>query len=307
MANDRMYCSASNKNAGDQGKSVNDYGDGYTSNGMWYANGSGGEARRYAKLTNVKAGDEVVVYTASSSSADLTVHFKGGNQDDTAFSSNGAAIKASFIAESDGEYKIWFDATSGKPVIHRIVRYPATTVTGTIASLTDVADGDCTVVLKNTTTEDSFTAVVPKGENSFTVDVTPGYTYSATLKGVTGYGFTYATKFIDVTYGDVATGASVSLAVEPKETYELTGKIEGFAEGYDLSNLSITLTPDADDVDTVKATIDGTSYSATLDPDVTYTVSLGGVNDYEVEQGGSFVFTDTKTATHDLTVDTKAT
>jgi pectin methylesterase-like acyl-CoA thioesterase/lysophospholipase L1-like esterase len=307
LKNDRMYCSASSKNAGEQGKSINDYGDGYVSNGMWYANGTGGEARRYAKLTDVKAGDEIVIYTASSSAADLTVHFKGGEQDDTVFCSNGAATKASFVAKSDGEYKLWYDATTGKPVIHRVVRYPATTVTGTVSGLSAVANGDCTVVLKNTTTDDTFTAVIPKGEDSFTVNVTPGYKYSATLKGATGYGFTYATKFFDVAYGDIANGAKVDFAIEAKETYDVTGEIKGFDSSYDISKLSVTLKPDTDDVDTVKATVDGTSYSATLEPDITYTVSLGGVNDYEVKDGGSFVFSDTKTAVNDITVDTKET
>ena len=72
-----MYCYDANctKNYGTNGKAETAYDDGYTAAGMWYANGTGGDNRRYAQIDTISAGDEVVVYTGASNSADLSVHF----------------------------------------------------------------------------------------------------------------------------------------------------------------------------------------------------------------------------------------
>ena len=312
-ANDRMYCYDANctKNYGTNGKAETAYEDGYTAAGMWYANGTGGDNRRYAQIDTISAGDEVVVYTGASNSADLSVHFTylgtDGTQDDVASVASGTMAKLSFVADYSGSYKIWYDTSvSGKPVINRIVRYPATTVTGTVSNLADVTTSGCTVSLKNDTTGDTFETSITAGENTFTVDVTPGYTYSATLKGVVGYGFTFASKTIEVPLSAItAGGTSATLEVEPKETYDVTGNLVGFAASYDVSKLELTLVPDSDDVDTVNAVIEGTSYSATLEPDITYTAVLGGVNDYEITSGGALLYSNVKNVTHDIEVSTK--
>ena len=227
------------------GKAETAYADGYTAAGMWYANGTGGDNRRYAQIDTISAGDEVVVYTGASNSADLSVHFtylgEGGTQDDVTTVPSGEMAKLSFVAEYSGSYKIWYDTSvSGKPVINRIVRYPATAVTGTITNLADATTSGCIVSLKNDTTGDTFETAVQAGDNTFTVNVTPGYTYSATLKGVTGWGFTFATKSVEVPYSAItAGGTSASFAVEPKETYDVTGNLVGFASSYDTAEKSL--------------------------------------------------------------------
>ncbi len=314
VANDRMYCydPACTKNYGTNGKAETAYADGYTAAGMWYANGTGGDNRRYAQIDTISAGDEVVVYTGASNSADLSVHFtylgEGGTQDDVTTVPSGEMAKLSFVAEYSGSYKIWYDTSvSGKPVINRIVRYPATAVTGTITNLADATTSGCIVSLKNDTTGDTFETAVQAGDNTFTVNVTPGYTYSATLKGVTGWGFTFATKSVEVPYSAITAGcASASFEVEPKETYDVTGNLVGFASSYDISNLKLTLVPDSEDTDKVDAVINGSSYSATLQPDITYTAQISGVNDYEIISGGSLLYSNVKNVTHDIEVATKA-
>lgn len=310
-ANDRMFCEASNKHYGTNAKAQTAYDDGYTANGMWYANGTGGDNRRYAKLETVNTGDEVVIYTGPSNSGDLNVHFtylgEEGTQDDVTAVLNGTMAKVSFVAKYSGSYKIWYDTSvAGKPVINRIVRYPATTVTGTISNLVDATTSGCSVTFKNLTTDDDFTVDIPAGENTFTLNVTPGYKYSAVLKGAIGYGFTFATKFVEVPVAAVTTGVSAEFTVEPKETYDVTGKINGFGTDYDLSKLTLTLTPDSDDTDIVKAELEGTEFKATLEPDITYTAALGGVNDYDITSGGAFLYTNVTKVEQDIEVSAKA-
>lgn len=310
-ANDRMFCEASTKNYGTNGKAQTAYSDGYTANGMWYANGTGGENRRYALLNNVGAGDEVVIYTGASNAADLNVHFTylgtEAVQDDVQTLKEGSMGRLSYIAKYSGSYKIWYDtAVSGKPVINRIMRIPTTVITGTITNLSEATTSGCSVVFKNLTTDDDYTVEIPAGENTFSVEVTPGYRYSATLKGAVGFGFTYATKFADVPVGS-ANGVSVTMMVEPKETYNLTGSVTGFDKDYDVSKLTVTLTPDTTDTDTIKATMSGTDFSAVLEPDITYTATLGGVNDYEITSGGAFLYSNVKDVSQNIEVSPKAT
>ncbi len=313
-SNDRMYCldPACTKNYGTNAKAQASYSDGYTANGMWYANGTGGENRRYAQISGVNAGDEIVVYTGASNTGDLNAHFtciEGGTQEEIAFVPSGEMHKLSFVAECTGTYKLWYDTSvTGKPVINRIVRYPSVAILGTLTDVpADVSLSGSSIKLTNTTTYDEFYADVDPDTATFTANVTPGYTYSLTLRGVTGYGLTYATKFTEVPYSAVATGVTASYSVEPKQTYDLSGTIEGFDSSYDLSKLAITLTPDSNDTDTVRLATGSASFSATLDPDVVYTVSLEGVNDYEITSGGAFMFSGVKTAEHKVEVDTKAT
>lgn len=313
IANDRIYCAACpDKNYGSNAKAQTAYDDGYTANGMWYANGTGGDNRRYAQL-EMSAGDELVVYTGPSNTGDLSVHFtrigEGDAQDDVLPVVAGTMGKLSFVASYAGTYKVWFDkAVSGKPVINRIVRYPAVALRGTVEGLNDVTTTGCSVKLTSTTDDKEFTAEIAPGTNTFTAYVTPGYEYSATLKGVTGYGFTFASKFAKVDLSAVsAGGVDVTYNIEPKETYTIDGTVEGFDKDYDLSKLAVTLVPDSTDTDTVKASLSGTGFTATLEPDVTYTVELGGVNDYEITSGGAFLYTNVKNVLHTVTVAPKAT
>ncbi len=310
-SNDRMYCEASSKNYGTNAKSQSSYSDGYTANGMWYANGTGGDNRRYAQIDTINVGDEVVVYTGASNTGDLNVHFtrvsEGDVQDDTALVPAGEMAKLSFVADYDGSYRVWFDTTvTGKPVINRVVRYPATSINGTITGLDELAVSGCSIKLTNTATDKEFNAEVD-ANGSFTAVVTPGYTYSATLRGVVGYGFTYATKFVEVPLNAVAQGGiQATYNIEPKETYELAGQIKGFAESYDISKLTVTLVPDSSDTDTVKAAVNSSDFTATLEPDITYSVILSGVNDYEITSGSAFTYTNVKTADLDVEVAAKA-
>ena len=162
----------------------------------------------------------------------------------------------------------------------------------------------CDVAITNDTTGD----VIETATGGVVSYVTPGYTYTASARGITGYGFTNKTKKFTVTTDDLLAGSkAVAFDIEIKSVYKATGKITGFEEGYDTSKLVLTLVPDAESMaDTVTATVGADlSFEATLEPDVEYTANISGVNDYEITAGGTF--NDSKDITQDVTVAMKST
>ena len=305
-ANDRLFYNGADglRSYGSNAKAAFAYPDGYTANGMWYANGTGGDNRRYMTFS-AGAGDGVSVYTSASNSADLVVHFtSNAGVDQSATVTSGTSSRLDFVAGSADTYKIWFDtANSAKAVVNRVVRYPAVAVTGNI----DLQGNDIsgyTVAFKNETTGDMVDAVL--SGNTYTANLTPGYKFTAVLSGAVGYGFTNKTKNVTVDVADVASGKTADLAVETKSVYNVTGTVTGFASDYNLDNLAVTLVPDAESMaDTVTATLDKATltYTATLEPDIDYTVTLAGVNDYEVTANG--VVNNNQDCTNDVTVSLK--
>ena len=289
IANDRLF-STSSKNYGTNALATTAYDDGYTAGGMYYCNGTGGETRRNVTINNVIAGDKIVVYMASSNAATGTLVFKYLGEDNeqvekASFTNKGT--KYEFVAKYSGSYKVYTDAAAGKPIYNRIVRIPGVAVSGTIdgAQLSGYK-----VMFKDEANGITYDADI-KG-NTFTATLAAGCNYTAVLSGVAGYGFSNATKNISTTVDEALTGKSgVTLSIEEKKVYTYTGKVTGFAADYDTSNLSVKLVADssslADDVilklDSEKA------FTATLEPDVKYTVELIGVNDYEVLSGGEII------------------
>ncbi len=307
-ANDRAF------NEGPRGYALNAdaifaFPDGYTANGMWYANGTGGDTRRYMQIANVTAGSEIKVYTGSSNTSDNMVNFTylgtEGTQSEEQVSAGGDSTIMKFIAKYNGDYKIWFNAAGGKPVVNRIVMTPPVDVTLNI-DLAGLDVENYSVEFRNDTTGEVTEANVTG--TTATAKLTPGYTFTASLTGALGYGFTSDTKIVDVTIDDFKAGnKEVTAVVEVKETYTATGKLLGFDEGYDTSKLVLRFVPDEEsNAETVTATVDADlSYTATLEPDIEYTAVLEGVNDYEVTENGTI--SGNGNMTQDITVAMKAT
>ncbi len=290
-ANDRLFYNGDEgiRSYGTNGDAIAAFEDGYTANGMWYANGTGGDSRRLFKLNDVTAGSEIKIYGGCSNSSDDIVMFDylgdEGVQSESLVSKGGDSIIFTFIAKYNGSYKIWFDASGGKPVVNRIVRTPSVPVTFAIGKDENNA-GITDLVAVNDATGESI-----EGKIGEPLSLTPGYNYTVSSKGVIGFGFTNDTRKISVTTDDLLSGAkSVTLDVEVKATYKAKGSLNGFADGYDTSKLVLTFVPgegsNADPV--VAAVAPDLSFEATLEPDVEYTATLEGVNDYEITNGGTF-------------------
>ena len=318
VAKDRLYYDIAGgvygtRGYGANGKGSNAYADGYTADGMFYANGSGGENRRCVVLNNVTAGDGISVYTGPSNSANSGVEFKylgtEGEQNDEYVVAGGTQEKVDFVAEYNGSYKIWFDAATnaGKPVINRIVKYNAVAVSGKV-DVKDTGISGYSVIFENQTNGVQLKAQV-NTDGTYTAYLTPGYSYKAILKNAVGYGFTNASRNITVKLEDVKTGISnANLDVEAKNTYVASGKILGVDSAYDVSKMVMNFVPEASsNSDTVVATLDTTTltYSATLEPDVEYTAQFDGINDYEVTANGTI--NSSANVEQDVTVSLKAT
>ena len=311
---DRLYSTVAelaNYTYGSFKAAVNDYGDGYTSAGCYYANGTGGANRRHVTIANVQAGDKIVVYAGIHGTADSTFIFSGlgtaSAQEERVDVALSQYKKMEFVAEHTGTYKIWENAT-GKLLFHRVVRVPGVAVSGTLsAAAGDNAyngTGHGLQFVNNTTGQ--ITEAVIDG-SGFTATLAPGYSYTAVLTDVVGYGFTADSVTVTTTDAEALTGKSgVELVIEPKSTYTYSGQITGFAEGYDLSALTVTLTPPADSnlLSAVLTVNPDLSFSATLEPDVLYTIQLSGVNDYELT--GELTVKQNTDYTADITVGLKA-
>ncbi|HAN44582.1 MAG TPA: hypothetical protein DCP97_04235, partial [Ruminococcaceae bacterium] len=285
LANDRLYAPLSAKNYGTNGFATSKYSDGYNANGMYYCNGTGGITRRFFIINNVKAGDKIVAYMASSNAStdDLCFLYMGSDASQLDKSSfTNIACKYEFVAKYDGSYKLYTTAVGAKPIYNRIMRIPGVKVSGSV-DLNGNAISGYSISFNNETTGTETQAQM--NENSFEATLAPDYTYVAVLKGATGYGFTNDTKIITPSLADVAVGLSgVALKVEKKATYSYTGKICGFSSSYDISKLSINLEADKETLasDVPLVINSDLTFSAVLEPDVAYTLKMSGVNDYEI-------------------------
>ncbi|MCM1326975.1 MAG: pectinesterase family protein [Bacteroidales bacterium] len=304
-AGDRLYTNVAGlPNNGSYGPAQAAYDDGFTAAGGWYCNGTGGSGRRYVTIANVQAGDKIVAYVCITQTSDSQFFFEGTGAASEQKDSVDVAIttykKLEFVAEHTGTYKIW-ENNLGKPMYHRIMRVPGVAVSGTI-DFGEYKGTDYSLKFVNQTTKKETVATV-ESDGTFTVKLAPGYTYTAVFSGATGYGFTTASKTVVTTDAESLTGKEgVKLVVEPKSTYTYSGKIVGFADGYDVSKLAMTMIPSADsNLDAVDVTINADmSFTTTLEPDVPYTIDMTGVNDYEVKAPS--VVENSENATADITV-----
>ena len=285
---DRLFAPDSKKtNTGSIPKiGTTEYSDKYKANGGWYCNGARDASNGYIEIANVSAGDRIDAYLGPHNGTNILFVYEGGEPKVSGELGNTTgAVKMSFAAENNGTYKIYSftKENSGKPFYCRVQRIPAADVSGTIDFGPLTATENVKLKFVNDTTKAETIAAIEG--TAFKVKLAAGYTYTANLSGATGYGFTNETKKITITNDDALAGKdSVKLAVETKETYVYSGNITGFAEGYDISKLAITMKadPDSQSDDASLVIKEDLSFTVTLDPDVTYTIVMEGVNDYEV-------------------------
>lgn len=306
-AKDRVFSGTSVKNYGANALAQTAHEDGYTADGMFYCNGSGGESRRYLVMDNVKAGDKIVVYMGAHNAADDVLNFQYIGADGTQLEEHTYGQKTFtkhvFVAQYSGTYKIW-TGSGAKPGYNRVVRIPGVYVIGSIETAGYNITDTSIKFINNTT---NAVTEVDAQTGYFAAVLAPGFDYTAVLSGINGIGFTNASKQITVSEDDVKTGQlSAKLVVEAKSIYSYTGKFTGFAADYDVSRLKVTLkTPEDSTYNDVDLNINADlSFSASLEPDVAYTPVLMGVNDYEIIS--TTVIQDNQTRNEDIVVALKA-
>lgn len=290
VANDRAYYDGK-KNYGTQGYAAVTFDDGYTSNGIYYCNGSGGDNRRCLTLKNVHAGDIVTFYARLSAAADTDIHFSTVGDDGKVTSDQDevAPIKAesarySYIAAKSGTYRIWTDKKAGKPVYYRVVRTPAVEISGKLENLN--GDGTLRFVVKDTNQE--LPAKITG--SSYKASLPAGNIFTAVLSGIAGYGINADTRCVDLTNVKAGSSQKMNLVVAEAILYKVSGKVTGLDAKYDTSKFGVVMNPPEGSIyQPVEMTVSGSngdfSYEGKLEPMVTYTASLVGVNDYEIKAG----------------------
>ncbi|EOS49651.1 hypothetical protein C809_01372 [Lachnospiraceae bacterium MD335] len=182
-----------------------------------------------------------------------------------------------------------------------VTRDPAVEVSGKISGPADFDISQCTVSFINQT-DDSTIPVAVEADGSYTVKLTSGHKYIATLSGNAQYGFADTNK--EITVGD-SNITNSDLTVVSKSTVKYSGNITGFAADYErLDNLKVILTAG---VEKVELTINKAdmSFEAVLESGTEYTVSLEGVDDYSLTSDATIKQTANYTA--DITVEPKPT
>ncbi|MBR0494662.1 MAG: hypothetical protein IJJ71_00615 [Treponema sp.] len=292
VANDRAYYDGK-KNYGTQGYAAVTFDDGYSSNGIYYCNGTGGNNRRCLTIKNVKAGDIITFYARLSAAADTDIHFSTVDADGkvTAEQDEVAPIKAeskrySYVALTSGTYRIWTDKKAGKPVYYRVVRTPAVEVSGKLENLN--GNGTLKFVIAGLNKE--LDAKV--SGNSYRVNLPPQHTFTAVLSGIAGYGISPETRIVDLSDAKAGSAKNINLVVGEAILYKASGRITGIDANYDTSKLSVVMNPPAGGVyQSVEMAVSGSngsfSYEGKLEPMVPYTAQIVGANDYEITAGKS--------------------
>lgn len=207
------------------------------------------------------------VYTGSPAQADITAA-------GAISSSTGGVVK--FVAKLAGSYKI-YDSVD-KPFYYRILRKAATykAITGTvnIAEGADIPAG-YGVVYTNAAGK-SWTGIAAS-DNTYSVNVPSGYTYSVSLANANGYVIT-TTKTVNVTN----TSGVFDMSIKKVNLITISGSITGL--GTAVSNLGINFTPSVTSTYIPSPVINtvASTYTVQLEANNNYTITATGVNDFSI-------------------------
>ncbi|WP_291115419.1 pectinesterase family protein [Flavobacterium sp. UBA6135] len=257
-------------------------------NGRVYCNGNAGLSNgsptsRYFIL-NVNEDDEVTIIARGDTAGLLSFVYQSNPTLQTntfpITATAGSVTEVKFVAKYTGNY-LFYDTTS-KASFYRIYRKDAvyTSVTGAIdvSQAAGITDG-YSIVFTNEAGK-SWTAQINAG--IYSVNVPVGYSYAISLLNASGYIISSGDSF-DTT-GVVTPTVNHPIAIAAVSLYTVTGTITGL--GTSISNLNLNFVPNPSSgslyvpspiVNTANAT-----YSVQLEPNVQYTISGSGVNDYEI-------------------------
>lgn len=267
--NDRLRTTNTNLTRYDQNIST---APGYS--GRIYVNAAASTGR-YLSLT-LSEDDELTLVTKTDAGGIINFQYVADPQAQTdAIPITSSLTELKFVAKEAGTYHI-FD-TQGKPSYYRVYRKDATYVS--LSGTVDVAQAlgipsTYNLVFTNKAGK-SWTAAVTT--NAYQVNLPAGYSYAFSLSGANGYiissGDTLALSETTTTH---------NIAVIKVPLYTVSGAITGLGDA--ISKLSLAYTPDpaADKTFVPQPIIDAqnATYSVQIEPNVTYTISAKGVNDY---------------------------
>lgn len=257
-------------------------------NGRVYCNAnapisSGLPTSRYFTLA-LEEDDEVKIIARGDTAGSLTFMYESDPalQTDTfaTTAASGSVTEVNFVAKSAGNYR-FYDATA-KASIYRVYRKDAfyTAVTGNIElSQAPGIPSGYSIVFTNLAGK-SWTAQINSG--TYSLNLPAGYTYETSLADASGY-IINSGENLDLT--DVNSPAfNHNIAISRVDLFTVSGSISGL--GTSISNAVLNFVPDASSgsmyvpnpvINTVNST-----YTVQLEPNIEYTVSAQGVNDFEI-------------------------
>lgn len=259
-----------------------------THNGRVYCNAfapiaAGLPTSRYFTLA-LDEDDEVTIIARGDTAGLLTFLYESNPalQTDTfpITSNSGSVTEVKFVAEQNGNYR-FYDATA-KASIYRVYRKDAvyTSVTGNldVSQAAGIPSG-YSVVFTNAAGK-SWTAQINSGVYSVSVPV--GYAYAISLVNASGYIITTGDTFN--TTGVTTPIVTHNITISGVSLFTVTGSVTGLGSSISTANLVFTPDPLSNSLYSPSPVINtgAGTYSVQLEPNIAYTISAQGVNDYEI-------------------------
>jgi len=270
--------------------------------GMIYANGTTDGSNRYFTIA-AEENDEITIAAISGNGGGELRFFLESDpskQDDTSVNDK-TLSDHKFVAKQKGTYK--FYDTKDKIVVYRVTKQEA--IYQTLAGAIDItkAEGipsDYKIVFTNASGKSWSTS--PNG-GSYIIDLPTGYDYAISLENANGY----VLSTTEMSLNDSL--KVLDLSIVKAVVYSVSGSVSGL--GSDLSNLTLTYTPDPAAeklfVPQPKINVDAATYSVELEADVEYTITASGVNDYTIGTSTITIAASSSTIAEDLVFTSKPT
>lgn len=192
----------------------------------------------------------------------------------------GSVTEVNFVAKFAGNYR-FYDATA-KASIYRVYRKDAvyTSVNGNVDLSQASGIPNAYSILFTNLAGKSWTAQLNSG--TYSVNLPAGFTYQASLTDASGY---IISSGDDLDLTAVNTPAfSHNIAISRVDLFTVSGAISGL--GTAIANASLSFLPDASSgsiyVPNPVINPANSIYTVQLEPNIQYTISAQGVNDFEI-------------------------
>ncbi len=218
--------------------------------------------------------------------------------DSTGFTVTQGSSWATLEIEVEAGYTYYINVSGSKMLCYGAEFTAYTNVTGTISDSYNIESYG--IKFTNKTTGEEKAAEVTG--NTYSILLKPGYEYSASLTGASGYAFTSTTRLVTVEEAETQTA---DLTVEESLSYKISGNILGFADGYSLDDMKFIFVPeDTVNYENVTAVLDtaNKTYEAQLVASESYTLTVEGVCDYELAEAVTAYNEDGTDVTKDVTL-----
>ena len=181
-----------------------------------------------------------------------------------------------------------------------------TAIKGTVTSSSTIPDGTC-VVATNKTTGLQYSGEI--SDKMYSIEVPVEDTEMEYELSISNPAYIITSDITSVKISKEASSeVTADITIMKLSTKTVSGAITGFADDYDVSELGIIFSTDEDTEYVPEVTIadDKKSYSAKVEEEVTYSVALTGVDDYEITSAHSGI-SYTEDGTLDITAGLKPT